>query len=378
MAKTVVCWYRHGHENRNDLLRYGLMQLHVQGLIKYIERDITKATEAGYSSTVADSQHRHVSFLTVLKQSHLKKILVDSEDSFIHLSGFITEADVYFAAGYNTDIHIHKKIPAGYVWQTDADLDWYREKISTIINALGNQFNKIKPFIPIGPNLAFNGKSSALVVKRNNIIYRLNKFFTGNIYWHSNYSSFNKRYDELLALRSSKLKYDVILNDTLWGWPLHRIRLHKKLAALAGKFRIQAVLNWHSPYHEDGSDKLELNPNAFPIKTGGDITDYEKMLSESKMGVFASGFHWGWRNIMTLGLLVGVPVLIDELLLEPYFNMREFDMHFNSDTDWNTIEGLLNNISPEKWETTKLHNQSVYDRYLAPSAVANYFLNTVG
>ncbi|QXV67503.1 hypothetical protein FPZ42_12300 [Mucilaginibacter achroorhodeus] len=351
------------------------MDLHIKKKIRYVERDIKQALVAGYSEFVTNGSHRHISFLTLSYGNTFKKILVDSEDSFIHLSYLIREADIYFTASYNTEIHVHKKFPVVYSWQTDNDLKWYRQKIKTIIDDLGDQFHKIKPFIPIAANLSTNETIPALTTKINNLRYRIQKFYAGTNYWLPAYKLFENRYSQLLALRESTLKYDVVLKDTLWGWPLHRIKLHKKLADLSEKYSISAHLNWHEPVIEDGSSTLLLNATDFPFTVGGEIKDYERMLSESRLGIFAAGFHWGWRNIMTFGLMIGIPILIDKPLLEPYFDLSEFKAYYNHDTEWESIESILKEITPNEWEKIKEYNQAVYDRYLAPKAVAQYFLN---
>lgn len=374
---ATICWYRHHHENRNDLLRYGLMQLAVKGAIRYIEKDLSVAKAAGFTEAVYNAEHRHLSFLTANSGRGTKKIMVDSEDSFIQLSPLVTEADIYFIAGYNSDLFKHKKIPLTYSWQTENDVAWYQEKITSLINSLGNEFYKIKPFVPVGPNLGFDARQKALQTRVDNLWYRVNKLVTGNNYWLPDFKKFSKRYTQLLTLRDSSLKYDVVLKDTLWGWPNHRIKLHAQLAALASKFDIRAGLNWHQPTFEDGGNNLELNQTQFPMTCGGPIGDYEKMLSESKIGVFATGFHWGWRNIMTLTFLTGIPVLMDEPILEPYFDIDEFKIYYNHTGNWDTIAARLDEINKENWTSIKAHNQLVYDKYLSPAAVAGYFINQV-
>ncbi|RYY68267.1 MAG: hypothetical protein EOO13_12765 [Chitinophagaceae bacterium] len=101
---------------------------------------------------------------------------------------------------------------------------------------------------------------------------------------------------------------------------------------------------------------------------------YELMLAKSRMAVFACGFHWGWRSIMMLALSTGIPVLTDRLLTEAYFDMNEFYLHQQEDHSWGSIEGELKKIDHSSWASIKLRNQSVYDMYMAPEAVARYFL----
>jgi hypothetical protein len=353
------------------------MQLHYNNNIIYIEKDINKATQSGYSAKVASGKHRHLSFLSIRDEEKVKRVIVDNEDSFIHLSNLIKEADIYFTSSYNSAIYKEQKAPHVYSWQNHDDIQWYQKKIKRIINEFSDQFTKIKPFIPIQPDLHYFENPSFIKAKLLNIQYRLYHIITGNNYWLPVMIRFDKRYNQLKKLRDNQLKYDVTLSDTLWGWPMHRINLHTNLFNLQNNHKISAILKWHQPYVYDGSDKLNLNEIDFPITTGPSIENYEKMLSESKLGIFATGFHWGWRVIMSIGLLTGIPLLIDEPLLEPYFDIKEFKLFYNTSHNWDGIDTLLNKINPDSWLNTKKHNQFVYDKYLSPKAVANYFINTI-
>jgi hypothetical protein len=101
------------------------------------------------------------------------------------------------------------------------------------------------------------------------------------------------------------------------------------------------------------------------------------MLSQSRLAVFACGFHWGWRNIMMLALNAGIPVLTDRLLTEPYFDMTEFTIFQQESNTWETVEPMLASIDEEQWMSYRLQNQSVYDKYMAPESVAAYFLHSL-
>jgi len=373
----TICWYRHTHENRNDLLRFGLMRLHANKQITYIEKNIQQATEANFSNGLANDEHKHLSFIEIADKNIRKKIVVDNEDSFIHCSKYIAEADYYFTAAYNTAFYKHKLFPKVYDWQTEKETQWYISKSAEIIKDLGKHFHKVKPFIPITPNLSYSVKNNFIKQKLINIISRFTTQFKGNNFWRPVLHDYEARYKQLKKLRLSKLEYDIVLNDTLWGWPKHRIKLHRELKKLGAKYNIHSILNWHKPYINDGSVSLNIDAGEFPITCGEAINDYEKMLSESKLGVFAVGFHWGWRNIMTLALFTGIPVLIDKPILEPYFDMDNFKLLYNDSGNWDTIQPILDSITIEKWNEIKMLNQKTYDQYLSPEAVANYFINTV-
>jgi hypothetical protein len=373
----IITWYRHGYENRNDWVRYGLMLLHGDGKITYVEKDLAQATEGGYSPEVASTNHRHLSFLVLSVNNKTCKLIIDGEDSFIHLSGFIREADFYFTAGYNSELYRNMQFPNMDAWYSETDISWYKNKVDEIITQLGDQFHKIKPFIPIGPDLNSETQPGFLLRKIDSLIHRLKKAINNANNWLPVKRSFDKRFAQLLALRNEKLLYDVVLKDTLWGWPPHRIKLHQKLKQLAGTRKISSVLNWHEPSYHDGSIDSPADRSKFPMITGEEINNYELMLSQSKLGVFATGFHWGWRNIMTLALFTGIPVIIDTPVLEPYFDIDEFSLLYNSGADWDNLDEHLACIDNTKWIHIKQQNQMVFDARMSPRATAGYIIDMI-
>jgi len=372
-----IYWYRHPMENRNDLLRFGLMRLHLAKEIIYIEQDISQAFLAGFSKKISSDKHNHLSFLSLENKSRSTKIIVDNEDSFIHCSPYLKEADYYFTAAYSSDFYKNKTFPKVYNWQKEDDINWYQSESSSIIKRLSEHFYKVKPFIPIAPNLTSSEKKNRFNQGMINAANKMTKFFKNRNYWRPALNDFEKRYNTIRSLRNNGLKYDVILSDTLWGWPKHRIKLHRKLAKLSVTYSINAILNWHPPYIHDGSMNAKIDNRDFPMHSGEVITNYEKMLSESKLGTFATGFHWGWRNIMTFSLCIGIPVVMDKPIFEPYFDFNKFKVFYNEDGEWNDIRPLLDKITPEYWEQIKTHNQLIYDQYLAPEAVARYLIKTI-
>ena len=98
------------------------------------------------------------------------------------------------------------------------------------------------------------------------------------------------------------------------------------------------------------------------------------MLASSRLGIFATGFHWGWRNIMTLAMLFGIPVLTDRPLLQPWFDLEQLDLTFNDNQDWSCIANSLGRISEENWRSRRERNARLYDLFMAPEAVASYMI----
>jgi hypothetical protein len=376
--RTKITWFRHNHENRNDLLRFGLMKLHFDGMIRYIEKPFCEITKYGFSNAVLNyPDHRHLSFLSITNNKTSIRCIVDNEDSFALLSSLISESDVYFCAGYNSDFMENKRFVKAYNWQDETDLNWYKETLKKKIDQYGVHFYKIKKFIPIAPNLAMSVPFSSMKRKLLNLDHKMRRLLkTGNRFTED-YIGFEIRYQYLQNLRNNSLQFDIVLNDTLWGWPSHRVNLHTELGRLHNRgYKIHSILRWADPVCEDGSILKRQNKAGFPMSTSSLNGSYEHMLSQSRLAVFACGFHWGWRNIMMLALMTGIPVLTDRLLTEPYFDMSEFHIFQKEDHSWSSIENNLVAIDKPGWDKIKLHNQSVYDKYMSPGAVGRYFLNS--
>ncbi|MBB6235492.1 hypothetical protein HDC90_000089 [Pedobacter sp. AK013] len=373
-----VHWFRDAPEERNDWLRFGLMELAKKKEIRYSEWDLKQMTVYGFSQEILSKpSHRHLSFLVVDDGNRKVKCIIDNEDSFALFSELIIYADVYFCAGYNSDVFEQKSLPKFYNWQTAADVAWYTDLLSKKILHFGDQFHKVRKFIPIGPNLWKNipiGRRKRLGL---NIQHRFRKIFGLSNQYQTVHECFLSRYSDLVGLRNGKLSFDITLSDTSWGWPAHRIKLHHQLKELSKEgFNIHSILKLAEPSVCDNSISLSLDYKDFPMKIG-EILNYERMLASSKLGVFACGFHWGWRNILTLALFVGIPVVTDRLLTEAYFDINEFIIHETEDENWLLVKDLLNDLDPLEWENIKKHNQKVYDKYLHPESVANYFISQI-
>lgn len=372
-----VHWFRDMPEERNDWLRFGLMELAKKKEIRYLEWDLKEMTRYGYSPKILSYPSlRHLSFLVVEDGDKKIKCLIDNEDSFALFSELIVYADVYFCAGYSRDVFELKSMPKFYNWQTAEDVSWYTDLLSKKIPLFENQFHKVRKFIPIGPNLSKELPISKEKRLRLNLQYHIRKFLGLSNTYQIVFENFQSRYNDLLRLRDTELRFDITINDTSWSWPRHRIKLHQKLQTLSQKgFKINSILKLTNPSICDNSISLNLNKEDFPMKLG-EIVNYEQMLASSKIGVFACGFHWGWRNIMTLALFIGIPVITDRLLVEAYFDMHIFKIWEIEDENWALVKSMLEEIDPIKWETYKKYNQEQFDNFLQPEKVALYFINS--
>ncbi len=371
-----VTWFRHSHENRNDLLRFGLMRLHYRGQIQYIEQPFESIGRHGFTKTIEDLKDpRHISFLLVENGKNKIRVLVDAEDSFALITPLIAEVDVCFCCGYNTDFFEKQKFVKAYSWQTETDIDGYVTLLENKIKILGNHFGKVRKFVPIAPNQGHPVPLTAWKQKYKNLEHKLNRAMGRGTDFSSVYKGFQIREKQLNALRNNDIEYDIVLNDSLWGWPQHRINLHNHLGELYKKnYRIHSVLNYIPPVAGAEESYKNIDASGFPMSTAPIHAPYETMVAKSRLAVYACGFHWGWRNIMMLALQVGIPVLTDRLLTEAYFDIKEFKIFEQEDHLWASVEPTLTAIDDTQWKAWKLHNQGVYDKHMSPEAVASYFI----
>jgi hypothetical protein len=352
------------------------MRLHQRGALKLFEYPIEEASELGFSERVARHRHRHTSVVLLENNKQRVRCLVDSEDSFFWMSPLITEVDRYFCAGYNSEFFVGRRLFAPYGWQTENEVRFYRKRAGDLISTFGTHFGKVRKFVPIAASMIGPKTVPTIAVQKwRNLKHKIMTSLVSGRYWHNQYRGYEARYAQLLELRKSNLAYDVVLLDTLWGWPRHRTALHRKLAHLSQSYRIHSRLNWSAPNEMDGSLDHALNMDDFPLETNP-VIDYERMLASSRLAIFATGFHWGWRSIMSFALLVGLPVYLDRLVLEPWFNFNDFIVFYNDTGDWSGIEKHLRSIDDDEWYRIRAINQQVYDRVMAPERVAEYFIQT--
>jgi hypothetical protein len=98
---------------------------------------------------------------------------------------------------------------------------------------------------------------------------------------------------------------------------------------------------------------------------------YERALGRSRVAVFPTGCHWGWRQITFLGLCMGPPILMDRPIYEPYFDFDEFEVAYNEGT-WEKTRRLIDEIDSQKWKNIKKKNQKIFNKYLSPKSVGEY------
>ena len=374
-----VIWFRHWHENRNDWFNFGLIELHYSKKIKLKELKLEDALKYGFHpSIIGHKDLKGKSFLLFINGKQRTKCIIDCEDSFIHISDLIENVDIYFISAYNEDLFDRKTYPKFYNWQTPEQIIEYKKIIEEKIINIGSHFHKIKKFIPIAPTITVSEKHAPLFQKYINFKNRISLWFGGGYSFKHRYKLYIKRYNELLLLRNSNLQFDIVLNDSLWGWPVHRISLHKELDRLHKLgYNIHSRLAFTKASFLDGSNKLNIVESEFPMITKDIVGNYEVAISKSKLAVFACGFHWGWRNIVMLAIMLGIPVASDRLLVEPYFDMKEFKLWEIESENWTPIQHILNSYNEDMWMNYKQVNQNLFDKYMRPDIVASYVINVI-
>ena len=378
MAEEVkVVWFRQDHEHRNYWLRFGFMQMHRAGRVRYVELPWGERTEYGFDASATEKSRKAASLLVVEKGGERCRCVVDSNDSFFVMSDLVEHADLYFCAGFNSSFFRRQVVPEPLAWQRQSDIAKYQQRGAALLERHGKSFGKVLPFIPIAPNLQRHSPLAPSAKKIRNARHKIQRFFTSDVSWSSAFDDFDDRYQHLLSLRDASCTVDVALLDTLWGWPQHRLQLHRKLRELSLQgYAIQSRLGWHEPSEWDGSSSRPLSPQAFPFVTGEPIDDYEKTIAQSRMATFATGFHFGWRNIMTLCLMIGVPILSDRIILEPWFGLDRFQIAWNDDAEWSSIEKNLRATTDGARKAVRVHNTRTFDEVMTPESTATYVIDS--
>ena len=367
-----IIWFKNSHEQSLNWLKFGLMQLHKKKEITFIEKDNDQLKSENVSDVIKNHKHRRTVILKVIKNEVTKFVFVDAEDSFFHLRSIIADVDFYFISSYNSDFFIHKKTDYLLSWHKIEDVKEYKEIATDLIGKYGNEFYKVKKLFPIGPGLDLQlPKSGWLQSKLKNLQFKFYKNFFGSNNWEEAYKLFQKRYAILLSYRNEPLVYDVVALDTLWGWPEHRMELHNQLKQHSTQFNILSELRFN-----DNKHTTHIDSKDFPIVSHPISGNYEQKLASSRLGVFATGYHFGWRNIVMVALMVGIPIYSDEIILEPYFDWNLFKIFYNKG-NFEDLPNLLHSISETEWQKIKQYNQGVFDRYMHPIKVAEYFIKTI-
>jgi len=170
----------------------------------------------------------------------------------------------------------------------------------------------------------------------------------------------------------------VALLDSLWGWPRHRISLHRQLAALVEQgYAIRSRLDYRKPEPYELGDAPAPQPDLFPMQVGATIHgNYEQLLAASRLGVFATGFHYGWRNIVTLAWALGLQTLQDPFTYRFLFDPAPFLQPLGPE-GWNGISSQLDQARRESPDE-RLARWSHFDHVASPEHVTAMVVDQLG
>jgi len=376
MSRPTVTWFTSNHEHRLHYLKLGLMRLARRGEITFSE--IPAHLGNLPSKVVHEHTQTHSALLRVRWSTLEKLVALDGQDSIFQISPLIESCDHYFVCAYYRKFFESAPFQMALPWQDESEVAYYKKLYGELQEKYRSHFHKARPLVPIGPDMEFAVTNDWLTQRLHNFRYRARKLFTRTLDWTPQHERFERRWKQLLELRESVPKYDAVLKDSLWGWPRHRIALHKKLASLSANYQIRSELNYRKPEYYELGNQPPPDPLSFPMKVGGGVIgNYEQMLASSRLGVFATGFHWGCRNIVTLTWFLGLPVYMDPPVFESIYDFQTFDTHYNRSGDWRELEENLCKVSTNGKKSAKKEMQATFDRIASPEAAANHILSTV-
>jgi len=325
------------------------------------------------------SVHRRLVVLTVSDLNLSKVVVADGEDSLFQTSPLLEHCDHYFMCSYRGSFFRGEPFDLGYAWQTEEELTHYKTCWRELQLRLRSHLHKGRLFYPIGPDLTTVQPSGGWTDdKIRNLRHRSRSIVTDTRDWGREHQEFEERYSYLTGLREVPIRFDIVLKDSLWGWPRHRESLHRHLQQLAGTYSIHSRLSYRECFQYEYAGFDKPSKGDFPIEAGTpDLENYERMLASSRLGVFAAGFHWGCRNIMTLAQFLGMKILSDPLGFETVFDPGPLEMEWNADGTWHGIQPLLERLHCVTEVVHRNSRQAYFDSVMRPEKVASYVIGGV-
>jgi hypothetical protein len=336
----------------------------------------TASAKGWLSSNLRQRHYRRIVLLGFQWKGNKRLIAVDGEDSPFQLSDLLEVVDRYYTCTYCPYLFKEKQFRFALSWQTSSEISYYRRKAKQVIGRYGSYFGKVRHWAPIGPNLEWSRPQYGPFRTRiGKIRHRLELQCRGTVDWMPQYERFNARWAYLEGLRTLSPTLDIALLDSLWGWPRHRIALHKKLVDLAGQgYSIRSHLSYRSPESYELGDLDPPDPSQFPIQAGEPILgDYERLVAHSRLGVFATGFHYGWRNIVTLAWALGIQTLQDPFTYTFCFNPFHF-YRVTTASDWSDLSLQIDKARLEE-NMCRRQRWTMFDQVASPINVARYVVD---
>ncbi len=377
MAKPLVTWFSHSHEHSLHWLKLGLMRLAKRGEIRLVQ--IPNELASGLlPAPMVKNVHRRLVVLTVSDSNLSKVVVADGEDSIFQTSPLIEYCDHYFMCSYRGSFFRGEPFDIGYPWQTEEELAHYKRCWRDLQVRLRGHLHKGRLFYPIGPDLTSARPGGAWINNKiRNLRHRSRSIISDTRDWSHERQQFEERYSYLTSLREIPIRYDIVLKDSLWGWPRHRESLHKSLQKLSEKYSIHSRLSYREcfDYEYAGFDKP--SEADFPIEAGTpDLENYERMLASSRLAVLATGFHWGCRNIMTLAQFLGMKILSDPLEYQTLLDPDPLGIEWNVDGSWRSIQPLLDRLQDNTEPAHRKSRHSYFDSVMQPEKVAAYVIGS--
>ena len=369
--------------------KLSLMELAMAGEIDFIRTKPSSFDRRILPQRAIDALSPAQAFFVAYRGDQQCRVILDTSESYFYMSSAIADADLYFSSAYSSEVFEKHRFLTPYPWQEQEryNLRGYKKHFERIEREFGSYFDKIVRFIPYPVVMDLPARRFCRTKQLVIVLLLINRFLRKHLPrlrfgpLDPEYLLLKMRYQQLVGYRSNPLNYDIVIRESLWAWPWHRILLYKTLGNLSGK-KIVASLSsqetdnpkawWRHCIPEDEIDaviRLLQKKPYFP-------EPYEEMITSSRLAVFPTGKHWGWRAITFLSLISGGPILMDRPKFEPYFPLDDFKIYYN-ENEWSDLADILDEITSEQWNILRKHNQTAFDKYLAPLPVGRYIYQTV-
>ncbi|MCP9849776.1 hypothetical protein [Cyanobium sp. Morenito 9A2] len=375
-VRPLLVWFANSHEHSLHYLKFGLMQMARQGEICLEERNTATAHD-WLPQDLRQRSYRRIVLLGVQWGGQRRLVAVDGEDSPFQLSDLIERVDRYYTCTYCPFLFQEQQFRIALPWQSDAEIRPYRQRFGSLVNRYGDQFHKVRPWAPIGPDLECSQPQRSWSERKlGNLRHKLQLRWCGTLDWQPQLERFSARWEHIKALRTEAPTVDVVLLDSLWGWPRHRIALHSQLANLAAQgYGIRSQLNHREPEADELGDAPAPDPADFPMQVGEPIGEnYEQLLAQSRLGAFATGFHYGWRSIVTLAWALGLKTLQDPFTYTFLYDPAPFQQRLGPE-GWQGLSAALDGARMEDC-TERKRRWEHFDHVAAPERLAAIIVET--
>jgi hypothetical protein len=371
-------WFSNHHDHSLHYLKFGLMQLARQGRIRLEDRPVGAAKD-WLPSDLRQRHYRRIVLVGLEWRRQRRLIAVDGEDSPFQLSELIERVDRYYTCTYCPHLYEERQFGFALPWQSEAEINHYRQRCQALIAQYSHRFASVRPWAPIGPNLESpQPQRSWPRCRLANLRHKLQLRLQGTVDWSPQFQTFTTRWAQIQSLRTLEPKLDVALLDSLWGWPRHRISLHRQLATLADQgYVIRSRLDYRKPEPYELGDAPAPQPDHFPMQVGASIHgNYEQLLAASRLGVFSTGFHYGWRNIVTLAWALGVQTLQDPFSYRFLFDPAPFHQQMGPE-GWACLATRLDQarLEPQAQRSARWNH---FDQVADPERVAALVVDQLG